>query len=514
MKKIVFLLLIFVGHQHLAQEYLGLSQSNYAGALGMDFNPANSADNRLEFDFSINASASFFNNYVYMNTKSMPNGWISSFTSDNPLDTAWRNDPNFGTFIAADSADYYQNVLSPSKGNFFVTDPTTLGDASYRGIVNSNIDLFNMMGAINSKAAIGFQIKHRTIVNVDHISQELLTLGVKELEYSTLWNLDNPITDKLLNISMNSWMEFNFNYAQVVKDDGEHFWKTGGKLKLLKGVGSFYLFSNEIDYDFANDSVANVISGDFSYGYSANAEVALNKSSKISEVPRLLEPGMGLGLDLGVVYEWRPDWANYKYDMDGETNLWMKDKNKYKLRASLSINDIGSMKYNKAESSRDFTADVTNFDMGPFTTVQGLQSFDTVVTNLVDDPSVNFDYAQGQLQSFYRMNLPTHINAAVDYHIWNDLYIDLRSVIAFQRNSNPTKVRYPSSVAVTPRFDHKYFGISLPLSYSSMFGFRTGIALRAGPLFVGFADMKPLFAPGNDTEIRGAGVYAGVRLWM
>jgi outer membrane protein OmpA-like peptidoglycan-associated protein len=402
--------------------------------------------------------------------------------------------------------------LALPEGTFFVTDPSSLGNAPYRGIVNSNIDLFNMMGAINSKAAIGFQIKHRTIVNVDHISQELLTLAVKELEYSSLWN--TSLTDKQLNISMNSWMEFNFNYAQIVKDDGEHFLKTGGKLKLLKGVGSFYLYGDEISYDFSSDSVANLINGDFSYGYSANAAVALNKSSKIGDVPSLLEPGMGLGLDIGMVYEWRPDWAKYKYDMDGETNLWMKDKNKYKLRASLAINDIGSMKYNKAESSRDFTANVTNFDMGPFTSVQGLESFDNVVTDLVADTATDFAYSQGQLQSFYRMNLPTHINAAVDYHIWNDFYVDLRSVIAFQRNGDQTKVRYPSSVAVTPRFDHKYFGVSLPLSYSGMFGFRAGIALRAGPLFIGFADMKPLFAPGKDTEIRGAGVYAGVRLWM
>ena len=519
-KKIVFLILIFVGNQHFAQEYLGLSQSNYAGALGMDFNPANSADNRFEFDFSINASASFFNNYAYMNPKQMPNGWVSSFTSDNPVDLAWRDNPNFGNFIVYDSiADYTNNVPNDNPisyentRNFFVTDPSDLSNASYRGIFNSNIDLFNMMGAINSKAAIGFQIKQRTILNIDHISSELLTLGVKELEYSTLWNLAEDVTDELLNISMNSWMEFNFNYAQVIKDDGEHFWKTGGKLKLLKGMGSFYLFSDEITYDFANDSVANVINGNFRYGYSDNAAL-LTKGGKLDELPSIFEPGMGLGLDIGVVYEWRPDWANYKYDMDGETNLWMKDKNKYKLRASLAINDIGSMKYNKEGAQRDFTADVTNFDMGPFTSVEGLESFDNVVTQMVDSSTINFSYTDVQTQSFYRMNLPTHINAAIDYHIWNDLYIDLRSVIAFQRNSNPTKVRYPSSVAVTPRFDHKYFGISLPLSYSSMFGFRTGIALRAGPLFVGFADMKPLFAPGNDTEIRGAGVYAGVKLWM
>ena len=113
-----------------------------------------------------------------------------------------------------------------------------------------------------------------------------------------------------------------------------------------------------------------------------------------------------------------------------------------------------------------------NFDLEPFGAVQGFSTFDSVVTSLVADPNVDINYTAGQQQSFYRMNLPTHINADVDYHIWNDVYINARTVLAFQRNSNATKVRYPSSISITPRYDHKFFGLSLPISYSEMFGFR------------------------------------------
>ena len=114
-------------------------------------------------------------------------------------------------------------------------------------------------------------------MNIDHISQELLTLAVKELDYSSLWN--NPLSDELLNVSLNSWMEYNLNYAQVVKDDGEHFFKAGGKLKFLRGMGSFYLFADEIDYDFLNDSIVNQLDGNFSYGYSQNASQVVDARS-------------------------------------------------------------------------------------------------------------------------------------------------------------------------------------------------------------------------------------------
>ena len=507
MKKNLLFLLLICSVNFYGQEYLGLNQSNYSGALGIDYNPANIADNRMKEDLSINGSISFFNNYVYMNTKSMPNGWIASFTSDNPLDSAWRNDPDFGAFVAADSAAYYQSQF---RGNFFVTDPSELGNQSYRGIFNENIDLLNLMFTVNRKISLGIQVKHRTIMNIDHISQELLTLAVKELDYSTLWN--NPLSDELLNVSLNSWMEYNFNYAQVVKDDGEHFLKAGGKLKFLRGMGSFYLFADEIDYDFLNDSIVNQLDGNFSYGYSQNAaQVVDNRNIKNAD---LFSSSLGLGMDLGIVYEWRPDWKNFKYDMDGETNLWRRDQNKYKLRASFALNDVGSMKYNKAEECRDFTANLINFDLEPFGAVQGFSTFDSVVTSLVADPNVDVNYTAGQQLSFYRMNLPTHINADVDYHIWKDLYVNARTVLAFQRNSNATKVRYPSSFSITPRYDHKFFGLSLPISYSGMFGFRTGIGMRAGPLFFGVADVKPIFAPGKDKNIRGANVYAGLRLWV
>ncbi|GIR60472.1 MAG: hypothetical protein CM15mP65_30530 [Crocinitomicaceae bacterium] len=46
------------------------------------------------------------------------------------------------------------------------------------------------------------------------------------------------------------------------------FLKAGGKLKFLRGMGSFYLFADEIDYDFLNDSIVNQLDGNFFHGYS------------------------------------------------------------------------------------------------------------------------------------------------------------------------------------------------------------------------------------------------------
>src|SRR5690606_7865734 len=66
----------------------------------------------------------------------------------------------------------------------------------------------------------------------------------------------------------------------------------------------------------------------------------------------------GFGLDLGAVYEWRPNYADYQVNMDGRKNVWKREKNKYKLKIGLSVLDIGSIKFPKGKLSSDFTIDI------------------------------------------------------------------------------------------------------------------------------------------------------------
>ena len=521
MKNFIVACFLFFSYPFFSQQFIGIDNGNYSGALGSDFNPANIADNRMKFDLFVGTGITGFNNYLFMNTSTMPSGWISSFTGENAIDTTWRSQPWFEKVIGFDSVEHYQNL---GQGNYFITDPANLGNKPYRGFVDLNVDLFNLMVTINRKSAIGLQIKHRTMMNIDHVAPELVTLALNDLEYSSLWNLD--LSDQLLNLSFNSWMEYNLSYAQVIKDDGEHFIKAGGKLKFLQGLGSFYVYTGNVDYNFFNADTANYITGDFNYGYSQNLAQFIeplddnnnpieNYNLDFNEIFQL-HSKLGLGLDIGGVYEWRPDWKDYKYDMDGETNLWRRDKNKYKLRASFSINDIGGMRYLKGDLSRDFTANLgihpdSLYDLSVFNNISGFRSFDSTVLYLESQGDI--DYSSETSGDFY-MNLPTSINMAVDYHIWNDFYIDARMLIGFQRNKDASKVRVPSNFSITPRYDYKYFGISAPLSYSGFYGFRAGLGFRAGPIIIGTADMKPLFAPGKDKDIRGANFYVGLRAWV
>ncbi len=493
-----------------AQDFQGFRQSNYSGVSGGDWNPAMIADNRMVVDVTLGGvSFSGYNNHLYMNPHLMPYWWSQSFDSNDPQSDAWLSDtvhPGWG-IVHPDSASYYTNL---GRGNLFqFTNPKGTPRTAY---VENSVEILNFMVSINRTMAISAGIKNRTFLNVDHLSSELLTLAQNGLDYSDLWNTD--LDDQLLNISFNNWMEYHVGFAMVVLDDEEHFLKAGTKLKFLQGLGSLYLYTDEVRYNVKNDDTLATIEGNFDYGYSANIDQHWDASSSVYDSTVTfndiykLHSKLGFGVDIGFVYEYRPDWQKYKYDMDGETNLWRRDQNKYLLRVGFAVNDIGGMRYVKSDNSRNFNVNTSVLSLFDFDDTEGLESFNDNVDTMIMNGQASTISDPG---TFY-MNLPTHINADVDWHIWRDFYLNFNSMIGFQMNKDAHKVRYPTSLTLTPRYDFAWAGLAAPISYSGIYGFRAGLGLRMGPIIVGTGDMKWLFAPGKDKQLKGADIYFALKV--
>ena len=520
MKKTSLLVLaLFLGASNvlLAQDFIGFRQSNYSGVSGGDWNPAMIADNRMVVDVTLGGgSFTGYNNHMYMNTHLMPYWWIASFTEPEGPAADWRNDtigPGF-SIIHPDSTNYY---MSRDQGNLFqATNPKGDPRAAY---ISNNVDILNFMVSINRTMAISAGIKSRTFFNVDHVSSELLTLAQTGLEYDDLWDLD--LDDQLLNISFNSWMEYHAGFAMVLMDNEDHFLKGGLKIKFLQGLGAMYLYTDEVRYNVYNDDTLATISGNFDYGYSSNIDQNWDASSSqytggtgtdsvltFNDVFKM-QSKLGLGFDIGFIYEYRPDWMDYKYDMDGEVNLWRRDRNKYLFRVGLAVNDIGGMRYDKSVNSRNFNVDTDVLSLFEFSEdTEGLESFNDNVDTMI----MNGQATAAQDEGTFYMNLPTHINADVDWHIWNDFYLNVNTLIGFQMNKDAHKVRYPTSFTLTPRYDFAWAGIAAPVSYSGVYGFRTGLGLRMGPIIIGTGDMKWLFAPGKDKTVYGADFYFALKV--
>ncbi len=480
----------------LSQQYLGVSTSNYAGSMGTQLQPASFVDGRFVFDLNIvGINNNTYQNFGYYDAKAMRsaqgNGgywWKKSF-GDNTIYDAWASPDS--TFM---DRFIVRNYSSETK--------KVLGLYS-----NTQIDLLNLNFHINPKIAVGLFGRVRSITNIDNMDPKLAVLAENGLDYSLLWN--QKLNEELINLNHLTWNEYGLNYGQVVLDKKEHFVKVGGSIKLLSGNTAAYFYTNNFEYNLKNSDTSFLLKGDFNYGYSENIDSYIN-SADLNPMDFLKRTSnWGLGIDLGAVYEWRENYENYQYDMDGETGIWARHKNKYKLRVGASLLDLGGMRFTKGGLSRNFTVNSTSpFDLTVFQSATDLEEFDQVIDSLIQNPGQDWIAQQDTSSTFY-MRTPSAFSIQVDYHIWKGFYVNATSMINLIGKKTDSKVKVANQFSITPSFDIAGIGLHLPLSYNKYSGFRAGIATRLGPLTVGVTDYRPLLARG---KVKGLELFAGLRL--
>lgn len=373
--------------------------------------------------------------------------------------------------------------------------------------MNLQVDILNFMFHINPKIAVGFGIKARSILNIDNMDPKLAVLAEEGLEYPDLWNL--KLNEELLNINHLSWTEYGLNYSQVVLDQKEHFFKAGGKVKYLQGYSAAYMYTNNFSYNLVNEDTSQYLAGDFAYGYSKNIDQLVADGGGIPKA----SAKFGLGLDLGFVYEWRPDWEKHKYDMDNETNLWRRNMNKYKARVGFSVLDLGGMRFEKGGLSRDFSVNTTSlFNLRLFDQANSFLNFDNVIDSLITQSTTdgNTEWVANEDvdQTFY-MRTPSAFSIQADYHIWKWFYVNATGMFNIISSKRATKVKVANQVSITPSFDHAWFGVHLPISMNEYSGFKAGLATRLGPLTVGITDFRTLAGKG---KVQGAEFFMGLRV--
>ena len=484
----LFLLLFFLGYQLNAQNYLGVMTSNYGGVMSTDLQPASFVDGRFLFDLNLGSvNVNTYQNFVSFNTSGMPGGWLKSF----------KNDEAYNSWALPDSTFMDRHIVKRYADN---------SNDKMGANINLQMDLFNFAFHINSKIAIGLKAKARSITNIGNVDPSFAILIEQGLDYPLLWN--QKIEEQFLNVNHLTWAEVGFNYGQVVIDQEEHFLKLGATIKYLKGYSAAYFQTSNLQFNLKNNDTTQLITGNLNYGYSDN-------------LPGLIENGLdnkfnsnfGVGLDLGFVYEWRPKYKDFKYDMDGETNLWMKNKNKYKAKVGISLIDLGSMRFKKGGLSRNFSVNNSSpFDLQSFSTASSLSDFDQIIDSLINESSAagNTNWTSEQSpNSTFVMRTPTALSLQLDYQLGKYFYVNVSGVMNVILKKKDTKVIVPNQLSITPSFDWSWFGLFLPISMNEYSGFKTGLASRLGTLSIGVTDFRTLFSVG---KVRGAEFYLGLRL--
>ena len=433
--KLSFLLLLlqFFVNSSNGQQWLGFHSSNYTPLNRIQFQPASIADSRFGFYFNwISVDAGISNNYWGVDRNNF---------DDVEYETLHRGLKGDKAFLFAKA-----NLLGPS---FMVT--------------------------MSPKHAFAFTSRVRSVINLSGFSKEGIEFLDSLADDKVIVDANRRFDFSDFQIGGHTWAEWGLTYARVIFDDQDKFLKAGVTVKLLNGIGSGFAYVNKLRYSGIDGENVDVGEINIDYGYPSYFDDDDFEDNIEKGLINRVWGKPSVGFDLGVVYEHRPDYNEFLYDMDGKTSLVRRDRNKYRYRIGFSILDIGAVKYKQSKKTGNFQGSTEGLDP---------EDLDGDIDEVVDSL---FNFTPG---SEYKMSLPTALAAEFDYRVTNKFYLNFTPYIALKHGkSDKDKVHYFSTFSVTPRLEGKGLGLGVPLSYNRVSRFSAGLNVRLGPLMVGSSDL-------------------------
>jgi outer membrane protein OmpA-like peptidoglycan-associated protein len=456
---LAFLLLATVPLTAGAQRYMGIATGNYSSTNSFYLNPANAADSRHKFTIDL---------------------FSLNFGVDNNLATI-----NSSEIFGSLGSDSIGSVLNfKNQGNFSVMLPY----AEVRGP--------GFMVNLNSKHGIGLTTRVRAFNQITDFDRDIYRTiqGTSGTDYTSQSNK--------FSYTLHTWAEVGLTYGGVIYEKGKHQLKGGATVRYLHGGGYLNMRANNIDmsYTAANDMVT-IANTDIQFGTTIDAtENGSDVSDQISQA--LKGAGAGFGADLGVVYEFRPKYKDYTYDMDGKTGLFDRSRSAYMLRFSAAVTDLGGIRYKGNGNTLGLTkTGSVTFDgnnlKDSVTDYNSLRAF-AANKGIAIDSSRSADQNVG---------LPTALVIGVDYNIADvkGLYANVTFIGNLADRMKVGNSVY-SQLTLTPRYETRVFTVGLPITYNFVNqSVKAGLGVNVGGFFFGSDDMLAFMSDGQ----YGANFYIG-----
>ncbi len=456
----------------LPQHLPGISMSNFAGIHALYHNPAFVADSRYRLYVNV-VSSQFYtaNNHVKYDA---PYSFLSLIT--NTVSDEYRNERGALLFPRR----YLKEKLN---GNFKYLNAG--GDTRLPSI------MFNLF---QGKIGVGISTRARYILNTTAVTEPLARLISKTTQ---LKDLQGPVFDNQSGkLHLNATAEIAFTLGGVVVDNETDFLKVGVTVKRLLGLYNAHAIIENSSYNILPDETWENRRQYINVN-EAHVKYALTRDEAFSNIrptPAWLlgnaAPGSGWGFDLGAVYEYRPDINKFSYTERGD-RLRDASKNKYLYRVAVSLTDIGRVHFNNPAYVLQQETHTVNkeFRYDSFDKLGGSEEIFTAINTSLDG---------GQpIAPNFKSVLPMAFQASVDYYVKPNVYVSglwVQNLIS----QGAFGMKAESVVSVTPRYEHRWYEISVPLTLMNRYRSPAiGIAGRVGPLWIGTDHITGLLNIGN-----------------
>ena len=441
----------------------GVATSNWSGTQSLYLNPANIADSRERFTIDIIAINAGIDN----NLGSVKGGIIN----------AVNNGSNTNNLISYSNSSKFSLLAPYAK----VNGPGVM------------ISIDHMQSVALTTAVCGMN----QFNNFDRSLYQIIT------DPSNLPNGSSTFTSNKFNYTAQLWSEIGLSYAAVVLDKGHSELRVGATLRYLGGIGYVGVKGNNLDvqYRSGNDTVY-ATNSDIEYAsnlQSTNSAVfnGVGNNNVISQIFGAKDGG-GVGGDLGIVYDYITDGPRDVFEMDGVANRMDNTKNRYKLRLSASVLDLGAITY---KSSNNANLEATGNGYVTGTGLSNSLGNYADFKNYLTAQNFSLDTSRHDTKVY----MPTRLLFSADYKICKRFYVNAAYVVSVVNRENFGNSYY-NQVTVTPRYDTRLFSAALPITYSMLSNsMKMGVGFRVAGFFVGSDDMLALVA----NKQYGANVYVG-----
>ncbi len=462
------LFFLLLSENAFSQGYLGISSGNYSGITGVSLQPASIADSRLKWDLNLfSIDVNYNNNFFYVK-------------KDAILENKFFKSPYNSDFNAVK-----QDLLEIGTEN---NEPVYVR-------MNSTVQLPSVMITTGKKSAIALNLRSRTFMQTDNMTPQLARMIYENFQYEPYmgktFNMSNVRTDIV------SWLEAGFTYARVLYNDGQNFFKFGITGKYLGGVASGYMSSDQISFAFNSDSTISVNSNNVNYGHSSKFD--LDFANRKNYKPE----SSAFSYDIGLVYEYRGNidaFSFWKYNEKGDPELAeRRDKNKYLFKIGVSYLNGGRLDFTKPTNVNNFSVAVNNYDYGNVH-AHNIHEVDSAIASVVNLKNADRDYT---------VTLPRIFSAQIDLRLIKGLYLNMMGYFPLDNSDTKSSIQAVRTFAITPRWENRWLGIYVPLSFNEFHDTHLGAAIRLGPLFVGSSNLASVLF---EDKLKAADFHLGLKI--
>jgi uncharacterized protein DUF5723 len=455
----------------LAQQNLGIRNSNYAGIQGALLNPSSIADSKLEWDVNVFSGGEVFDNtFLYA-----PKSSLSLFGFKKIIEGSIHEDLFDTHFDSQDPNKLYNvtfstEILGPS---FFVK--------------------------VAKKYEIGFTMAGRSYANIKDISGNMAQNAFAYLLEKDLWN--TTFHDNTARLNSMGWLEYGLHFATVIYSNGRDELKVGISLNYLQGIAAAYFKNTNITYKIVDTTNIAFTNTSIDYG-----RTDIDTYKKINSYNDLNQ-GHGFGMDIGFTYVHLT--APAVYSVMGDAGIQGgSDKTDYVYRLGISLIDIGSINFNRNTAAFHLQAEEANFENWHQSKFANNAQLDQTLSAVF----YQGDSAKSLTSDHFNMALPSALSIQADWNIYQHFFANTTIIKGFGHGSKNGVTR-PDVYSLTPRYETKWFEVSVPMSllYYNHLQPRIGLAMRAGYFFIG-GDAPGSLLKLNDLE--GVDFYAGVHFFI